>query len=1062
MKKKSLALFLALTLVMSLWTSGTVFAIDYGHTYVVSEVQNTNEEPSNETESSNNGAEGSSVVEESSSESSSSSNESDSDNNEVSESDTNSDSSEVTDNDTASDSDEVTNNDTTSDSDEVTDNDTTSDSDETSESEEAPEYEDDSDYAEAPEYEDDSDYSEAPEYEDDSDYAEVPEYEDDSDYAEVPEYEDDSDYSEAPECENDSDYTEVPEYEDDSDYTEAPEYEDDSDYTEAPEHEEDSDYAEVPEHEDDSDYAEVPEHEEDSDYAETPEYEDDADYEDEIDEEYPILGEEAFAVAMMEFVPFNAPWVPGMPLPDDRPLDADELLAWRDDFCASGCISPIELEIWRLTNLEREIYGLPPLALNRDLFMAARFKSQEMMDLQYFAHASPVYGQFDVILQMFSQGNSFWGENLGTKINWQVANITAQSYVTGWMNSTAGHRESILNSNFTSFGAGVVTVAPGGMGFNNSYGTQMFGTVAVDCTCPLPSLPPLPVMSIVSVSPQDGSITEGYAGIASFTLVTENVRRGRTIELNLPSGVTGITLSTTRTGDGTNTVYVNTTQVNIDVADNVPAGNHSLTFTIAGVESQAFTLVVDEDPTQQPTDPPVQPPTDPPVQPPVAPPWIPGTPLPDRRLTDEERQAWIADYFANGGPTAVELEVLRLVNIERASRSLEPVAVDYSLMAAARYFAQQANDLRGLYTGSHTFGPYGTSRDVAAAFGGNLRWTGGNWFSGGTMSAEEVVNGWMNSDGHRNYILSPEHRFLGMGQFPGGISYLFMSADSGSLTSPNPPNQPPTDPPTQPPTDPPTQPPTDPPTQPPTDPPTQPPHQPQPPQQPPGGSFVGGGGGSATTTWRSGNVVTPRLRTAQVRTLVPVNAGGISINTGVTNAQANINVTIGAVNRIIANAVDNKVVFDFSQTTETVSTVSMTTFALVRFAAADLDIEIRLPNGTVTLDTVAINSILRQGSGNIVISVVPATGLTVAQRSAIASGEQAFRVSVQRGTQVITNFDGTVTVTIPFEGPFPVVAWLIDDAGERQSIPAVYDEVAETVTVTTFNLAVVVIGSNAP
>jgi uncharacterized protein YkwD len=157
--------------------------------------------------------------------------------------------------------------------------------------------------------------------------------------------------------------------------------------------------------------------------------------------------------------------------------------------------------------------------------------------------------------------------------------------------------------------------------------------------------------------------------------------------------------------------------------------------------------------------------------------------LPNRRVTDAERREWIDDYWAHGGPTATELEVVRLVNIERANHGLSRVEIDDTLMMAARFFAQQAHDLRGFHTGTHNFGPYatnpsarhGASANVAAAFGANLRWNGGNWFSGGSLSAEFLVNGWMNSDGHRRYILSPEHRFIGMGQFPGGISYLFLS-----------------------------------------------------------------------------------------------------------------------------------------------------------------------------------------------------------------------------------------------------------------------------------------------
>jgi hypothetical protein len=165
--------------------------------------------------------------------------------------------------------------------------------------------------------------------------------------------------------------------------------------------------------------------------------------------------------------------------------------------------------------------------------------------------------------------------------------------------------------------------------------------------------------------------------------------------------------------------------------------------------------------------------------------------LPNRRLTGTERADWISDYRALGGATVTELEVIRLINIERANHNLAQVELDETLMMAARFFAQQANDLRGLHSGAHNFGPYatdpearhGASANVAEAFGARLRWNGGNWFSGGSMTAEALVTGWMNSDGHRRYILSPEHRFIGAGQFPGGISYMFLSENPSTIAN---------------------------------------------------------------------------------------------------------------------------------------------------------------------------------------------------------------------------------------------------------------------------------------
>ena len=158
--------------------------------------------------------------------------------------------------------------------------------------------------------------------------------------------------------------------------------------------------------------------------------------------------------------------------------------------------------------------------------------------------------------------------------------------------------------------------------------------------------------------------------------------------------------------------------------------------------------------------------------------------LPNKILTNPERNAWIAEYKANGGPTTVELEVIRLINIERAKLGLSRVQRDDKLMMAARFYAQQHYDLRGLgYSGGHNFGPYatdqsathGASANIAAAFGGRLRWNGGNWYSSGNLSAVTLVNGWMNSPGHRAYIVSPEHRYIGVGHFPGGCSYMYLS-----------------------------------------------------------------------------------------------------------------------------------------------------------------------------------------------------------------------------------------------------------------------------------------------
>ena len=103
--------------------------------------------------------------------------------------------------------------------------------------------------------------------------------------------------------------------------------------------------------------------------------------------------------------------------------------------------------------------------------------------------------------------------------------------------------------------------------------------------------------------------------------------------------------------------------------------------------------------------------------------------LPNRRLTNEERQVWINDYWAHGGPTQFELEVVWAVNYFRARYGLEPVSLDFALMQAARFYSQQMVTFRTPERKiGHNMGPYATnpnpsvasgdaSRRVAEAFG---------------------------------------------------------------------------------------------------------------------------------------------------------------------------------------------------------------------------------------------------------------------------------------------------------------------------------------------------------
>ena len=137
--------------------------------------------------------------------------------------------------------------------------------------------------------------------------------------------------------------------------------------------------------------------------------------------------------------------------------------------------------------------------------------------------------------------------------------------------------------------------------------------------------------------------------------------------------------------------------------------------------------------------------------------------LPNRRLTEQERQAWIDEYNEMGGASEFELEVLRLVNEERTSRGLNPVTWDNGLAMASRNYAQQMANLNT--TLGHREGPYGGSRETGRTFGVVNNFANG---AAGRWTPEALVQAWMNSTGHRNNILARNARYAGFGSQLGG------------------------------------------------------------------------------------------------------------------------------------------------------------------------------------------------------------------------------------------------------------------------------------------------------
>ena len=125
-------------------------------------------------------------------------------------------------------------------------------------------------------------------------------------------------------------------------------------------------------------------------------------------------------------------------------------------------VKTVEQQVATMVNSERAKAGLSPLKVNWQLSRVARYKSQDMIDKNYFSHTSPTYGSPFVMMKNFGIQYSSAGENIA------YGQPTATSVMTGWMNSP-GHRANILNSSYTEIGVGLAKNSDG-----TCYWTQQF------------------------------------------------------------------------------------------------------------------------------------------------------------------------------------------------------------------------------------------------------------------------------------------------------------------------------------------------------------------------------------------------------------------------------------------------------------------------------------------------------------------------------------------------------------------------------------------------------------
>ncbi|MED2737013.1 CAP domain-containing protein [Bacillus toyonensis] len=110
-------------------------------------------------------------------------------------------------------------------------------------------------------------------------------------------------------------------------------------------------------------------------------------------------------------------------------------------------------------------------------------------------------------------------------------------------------------------------------------------------------------------------------------------------------------------------------------------------------------------------------------------------------------------------------EVVRLTNVERSKVGLSPVVSDWKVSRVARY---KANDMRDNNYFSHYSPTYGDPFIMLTDFGIGFNKAGEN-IGGKKVTPQDVVNGWMASETHRDTMLNPLYNKLGVGYSSGGV-----------------------------------------------------------------------------------------------------------------------------------------------------------------------------------------------------------------------------------------------------------------------------------------------------
>ena len=123
--------------------------------------------------------------------------------------------------------------------------------------------------------------------------------------------------------------------------------------------------------------------------------------------------------------------------------------------------APAEQKILELMNAQRTKAGLKPLTIDNTLVQVARYKSNDMIQYNFFSHTNPDGTKWTNWLQTLGYKYTTTGENIAYNTSDPVELFNQ------WWNSP-GHRANMMNPSYNKVGIGVI------YGNGKYMGTQEF------------------------------------------------------------------------------------------------------------------------------------------------------------------------------------------------------------------------------------------------------------------------------------------------------------------------------------------------------------------------------------------------------------------------------------------------------------------------------------------------------------------------------------------------------------------------------------------------------------